>query len=211
MGAAFDGSVQLLVDSTLTHLDLLAVRSRVIADPALGSAVASDLAIRYSHAVRTIGMHAFGSVEQRVAFDLLERPSRNQLSTGLLEAEVSQQQIADGIGSARQVVARNLSNLRSHGLVATTPLPGGDCQPEPLDRGKSRHEDRRSRSAADHLRREGQHRALVDRERLVQTANRNQAVTEIVEMPNRGHALVIDNGWREVAETALVFVKRFVG
>ena len=30
-------------------------------------------------------------------------------------------------------------------------------------------------------------------------------------MPNRGHALVIDNGWREVAETALVFVKRFVG
>jgi pimeloyl-ACP methyl ester carboxylesterase len=41
--------------------------------------------------------------------------------------------------------------------------------------------------------------------------NRNQAVTEIVEMPNRGHALVIDNGWREVAETALVFVKRFVG
>jgi pimeloyl-ACP methyl ester carboxylesterase len=41
--------------------------------------------------------------------------------------------------------------------------------------------------------------------------NRNQAVTEIVEMPNRGHALVIDNGWREVAETVLVFVKRFVG
>ena len=29
-------------------------------------------------------------------------------------------------------------------------------------------------------------------------------------MPNRGHALVIDRGWREVAETALAFVKRFV-
>ena len=39
---------------------------------------------------------------------------------------------------------------------------------------------------------------------------RNQGVTEIVELPNRGHALVIDSGWREVAETALVFVKRFV-
>ena len=38
---------------------------------------------------------------------------------------------------------------------------------------------------------------------------RNQAVTEIVEMPNRGHALVIDNGWREVANKALEFVKRF--
>jgi len=39
---------------------------------------------------------------------------------------------------------------------------------------------------------------------------RNEGVTEIVEMPNRGHALVIDNGWREVADTALAFVKRFV-
>jgi non-heme chloroperoxidase len=39
---------------------------------------------------------------------------------------------------------------------------------------------------------------------------RNPGVTEIVEMPNRGHALVIDSGWREVADTALAFVRRFV-
>ena len=38
---------------------------------------------------------------------------------------------------------------------------------------------------------------------------RNPGVTEIVKMPNRGHALTIDHGWREVAETALAFVKRF--
>jgi pimeloyl-ACP methyl ester carboxylesterase len=38
----------------------------------------------------------------------------------------------------------------------------------------------------------------------------NRGITEIVEMPNRGHALTIDSGWREVAETALRFVKRFV-
>jgi hypothetical protein len=38
---------------------------------------------------------------------------------------------------------------------------------------------------------------------------RNQGVTEIVEMPNRGHALVIDSGWREVADPALTFVQRF--
>jgi hypothetical protein len=29
-------------------------------------------------------------------------------------------------------------------------------------------------------------------------------------MPNRGQALVIDSGWREVADTALAFVQRFV-
>jgi non-heme chloroperoxidase len=38
---------------------------------------------------------------------------------------------------------------------------------------------------------------------------RNAGVTEIVQVPNRGHALTIDNGWREVAATALEFVKRF--
>ena len=37
----------------------------------------------------------------------------------------------------------------------------------------------------------------------------NDAVTEITEMPNRGHSLVIDNGWKEVAETALAFVQRY--
>jgi hypothetical protein len=39
---------------------------------------------------------------------------------------------------------------------------------------------------------------------------RNEAVTEIVQVPNRGHSLTIDSGWREVANTALAFVKRFV-
>jgi non-heme chloroperoxidase len=39
---------------------------------------------------------------------------------------------------------------------------------------------------------------------------RNKGVTEIVEIPNRGHALTIDSGWREVADKALAFVKRFV-
>jgi pimeloyl-ACP methyl ester carboxylesterase len=39
--------------------------------------------------------------------------------------------------------------------------------------------------------------------------HRNKNVTEIVEIPNRGHALTIDSGWRQVADTALAFVKRF--
>jgi pimeloyl-ACP methyl ester carboxylesterase len=38
---------------------------------------------------------------------------------------------------------------------------------------------------------------------------RNEGVTEIKQIPNRGHSLTIDSGWREVAQTALDFVKRF--
>jgi non-heme chloroperoxidase len=37
----------------------------------------------------------------------------------------------------------------------------------------------------------------------------NPGVTEIVEIPGRGHALTIDSGWREVAEISLNFVGRF--
>jgi non-heme chloroperoxidase len=39
---------------------------------------------------------------------------------------------------------------------------------------------------------------------------RNPGVTEIVEIKGRGHALTIDSGWEEVADTALRFVQRFV-
>jgi pimeloyl-ACP methyl ester carboxylesterase len=39
---------------------------------------------------------------------------------------------------------------------------------------------------------------------------RNDGVTEIVTVPNRGHGLTIDKGWREVADKALDFIKRFV-
>jgi pimeloyl-ACP methyl ester carboxylesterase len=37
----------------------------------------------------------------------------------------------------------------------------------------------------------------------------NHGVTEIETIPGRGHALTIDSGWREVADTALAFVRRF--
>jgi non-heme chloroperoxidase len=38
---------------------------------------------------------------------------------------------------------------------------------------------------------------------------RNPGVTEFAEIADRGHALTIDSGWREVADKALEFVKRF--
>jgi pimeloyl-ACP methyl ester carboxylesterase len=37
---------------------------------------------------------------------------------------------------------------------------------------------------------------------------RNKSTTEIQEIPGRGHSLVIDSGWPEVAAAALDFIKR---
>jgi pimeloyl-ACP methyl ester carboxylesterase len=52
--------------------------------------------------------------------------------------------------------------------------------------------------------------AITNAEFKKQQRNK-ESVTEIVEIEGRGHALTIDSGWREVAETALTFVRRFVG
>jgi non-heme chloroperoxidase len=40
-------------------------------------------------------------------------------------------------------------------------------------------------------------------------ARHSQDVTELVEIPGRGHSLIIDHGWKEVAAPALEFVSRF--
>jgi pimeloyl-ACP methyl ester carboxylesterase len=37
---------------------------------------------------------------------------------------------------------------------------------------------------------------------------KNEAVTEIKQIPNRGHSLTIDDGWEEVAQTSLDFVNK---
>jgi hypothetical protein len=57
--------------------------------------------------------------------------------------------------------------------------------------------------------REGPYGAVGHCQRLYKKQQRNEGVTEIMRIPNRGHALTIDSGWREVADTALGFVKRF--
>jgi len=39
--------------------------------------------------------------------------------------------------------------------------------------------------------------------------SKNVGVTEVVRIPGRGHSLVIDSGWREVADEALVFATKY--
>ena len=88
--------------------------------------------------------------------------------------------------------------------------PGSDGQPEPPDRANvdSNNPDRGPlliiSGEKDNTAPWAIAKASYKRQK------RNQRVTEIIEIPNCGHGLVIDGGWREVADTALAFVKRFV-
>jgi CRP/FNR family transcriptional regulator len=56
-----------------------------------------------------------------VAAALLDLASARQRPRGPLVARVSQQELADAVGSVREVVARALRELRLAGLVATGP------------------------------------------------------------------------------------------
>jgi non-heme chloroperoxidase len=113
--------------------------------------------------------------------------------------------------------ANAVSEEEAHRLYETFAVPasgeplfpgrGGELQP--VDRGQGRQREPRPRPIADYLRREGSHRPAGDRQRLFKKQRRNGGVTEIAMIPGRGHALTIDDGWREVADTALAFVKRF--
>jgi hypothetical protein len=67
----------------------------------------------------------------------------------------------------------------------------------------------RAGPAADHLRGEDHNVPPAVANASYKQQQDNHGVTEIIEIKNRGHALTIDSGWREVADTALAFVKRF--
>ena len=51
--------------------------------------------------------------------------------------------------------------------------------------------------------------AVVNASYKIQAKN-NTGITEVIIIPERGHSLTIDSGWREVADEALAFVQRFI-
>ena len=95
------------------------------------------------------------------------------------------------------------------GRAGRAGLPGRRRQPQPVDRGQGRHEEPGSGplliiAASDNTVPWAIAKATYERQKT------KPGVTEIVEITGRGHSLTIDNGWREVADTALDFVQRFV-
>ncbi|MBI3750521.1 MAG: helix-turn-helix domain-containing protein [Chloroflexi bacterium] len=102
----------------LEYRDLLGLAASV---PAVGLALVDELSARLMDVYLTVADTAFGSMRQRVARHLLALADANAASNGRPVANVSQQQLADGIGSSREAVARMLSVLREEGLIHTAP------------------------------------------------------------------------------------------
>jgi CRP-like cAMP-binding protein len=133
LAAPFSGSAHALVASVALRLDSEVFRRRAEADIALAGAIIDELALGYAHTAQTMSVQAFGSILQKVAFDLLERACRDQLETGRLEAAATHQDIADGTGSVRVVVGRALDKLRRAGLIDSSRRRIQILDPERLD------------------------------------------------------------------------------
>ncbi|HLX34470.1 MAG TPA: Crp/Fnr family transcriptional regulator [Candidatus Limnocylindrales bacterium] len=76
-----------------------------------------ELSERIRDLYDTVADTAFASLRQQVARHLLLLAQVQR--DGLDAAEITQQQLADAVGSTREVVARTLRSLRAEGLVQT--------------------------------------------------------------------------------------------
>jgi CRP/FNR family transcriptional regulator len=113
--------VQTITDSTLTLLDPDNVRALAEHEVQVAVAMATNLSLRVRDAFRLITVRSLGSIRERLAYDLLTRTSQSQLVAGRLEVRATQTQLADSIGSSREVLSRALRDLRAAGIVETAP------------------------------------------------------------------------------------------
>ena len=113
--------VQIVADSTVTCLDPEIVRTLAAGELEVSAALAVRLAAYVRNAARLIAVRSLGNIRERLAYDLLERACRSQLAVGRLEVKATQSDLADSIGSAREVISRALSALRAEGIVETAP------------------------------------------------------------------------------------------
>ncbi len=107
---------QALEPTTILYFDPRRFERALAIDVALVRVIAKQLARVFVTSSDTAEELAFGTVRQRVAAHLLRLSSFCE--DGLV-ARVTQQELADAVGSVRQVVARALAELREAGLIRT--------------------------------------------------------------------------------------------
>jgi len=110
---------QAVTDSSLLLLRSETVRSLAMADARVAWPLAEEITRLLYAVLDAFGGHVFGSVRQRLARHLLDLAADRQRDA-LLVAPVSQQALADAVGTAREVVARTLHDFRAAGLVEST-------------------------------------------------------------------------------------------
>jgi len=108
-----------ITDSTLAMVTTQHLHSVAARDPQLAWRIAEHIATWAAAAVQAVAESSYQSMTVRVAHHLLEvaMPTPD----GHAVAHISQQRLADAVGTAREVITRELSTLRAEGVIETRP------------------------------------------------------------------------------------------
>ena len=111
-------AVQALSDAELLSLQPATVRWHADRDPQVARALLTETSERVMSFVAELSGQAFATVRQRIARHLLDLASDHSDPERLL-APISQQDLADAVGTVREVVVRVLRELREAHIVQT--------------------------------------------------------------------------------------------
>jgi CRP/FNR family cyclic AMP-dependent transcriptional regulator len=115
---ALPASIQAVTDADLLNLQPSIVTASAERDVRVARALIDELSERVLSFIAEIPTSVFASVRQRVARHLLDLASEGQTGPELA-ATISQQDLAEAVGTVREVVVRALRELRTDGLVRT--------------------------------------------------------------------------------------------
>jgi CRP/FNR family transcriptional regulator, cyclic AMP receptor protein len=125
-GFAMPAPTQALVDAELLKMSPTMARRAAERDVRVARALLGELSERVLSFVWEISGSAFATVRQRVARHLLDlasepvpEPASERRSGSELVVTVSQRELAEAVGTAREVVVRVLRELRQDGVVRT--------------------------------------------------------------------------------------------
>ena len=109
-----------VTDSRVVHYDRLVIEQLMRRHSALALMLASRLAGCMKEMDEAVAAFAFRSVAQRVVSHLaaVAQPTEKGVSGAV--AHLSQQELADAVGSVREVVARVLRDLRARQIIETS-------------------------------------------------------------------------------------------
>ena len=113
-------AIHALSDVELLELDGVRFLRLVETDADLANAVLAELSRRLEDVYATVADAAFGTVREKVARHLLALSDDGRQGERRI-APITQQELADGIGTMREVAARALRDLRREGTIATAP------------------------------------------------------------------------------------------
>jgi len=126
-GFAMPATTQALVDAEFLRISATVARGMGSRDLRVARALLGELSERALSFVYEIPGGAFATVRQRVARHLLdlasarvgEQPAPDHRAARELTVQVSQQELANAVGTVREVVVRVLRDLRQDGVVRT--------------------------------------------------------------------------------------------